>query len=401
VTPKWIRFAAITTFLAVAGAACGGGSNDDTLPAPEPPTTAAASLRVALDSGFRTHVYLLGLATEDALTLQVKGYEGVAEALDENTLALGDRFESAYGKDAEKRFVSAWRPMTDLFVAYGALKFRKKPLTKVEKAFAKFEESVASVGGKLTPLISPRGMATRTRDFVAAMRAVVDAQVIKDYKKADERLRAAADAVGELATAFSRAFADDLPSLYAGDPRSAASTWRTSIDSYLVANVCLVGATIENSATGQIAARDGAKAALASSGAAFAKQIASIYGPTSESAFLPLWKRQADLLLAYAGNAKDKTKKAKSIEDLRQYAKDFASFMHGLSGGIDAAAMTKLMQATIDTLQAMIDAQVKGDPKGAGAQLRKAAGQIEAVGAALAEATVQAFPARFRATATP
>jgi hypothetical protein len=47
-------------------------------------------------------------------------------------------------------------------------------------------------------------------------------------------------------------------------------------------------------------------------------------------------------------------------------------------------------------MEAVADAQVKGDFKAAGAALRKASLQVEAIASALAEATVTIFPSRFR-----
>ncbi|MGH2727851.1 MAG: hypothetical protein ACRDKS_12840, partial [Actinomycetota bacterium] len=119
------RIAAALLVLAVLLTGCGSGKDEDG-PLPESPTTAAADLRVSLDLLFRENVFLLGLETENALTGQSKAFEAASDALEENTLAIGDHFEMTYAARAERGFLTAWRPYTDLIASYAGL-VRRNP----------------------------------------------------------------------------------------------------------------------------------------------------------------------------------------------------------------------------------------------------------------------------------
>lgn len=391
------RIATTALALVVALAGCGLGKDDDR-PVPEPPTTAAATLRVTLDLLFREHVYLLGLVTENVITKQIKGFEGAAEALEQNALALADEFEKTYAERGEKGFLTAWRRYTDLMAQYADRKVRKLKLTKVDQAFARAAGNVASFSGALTPLINPRLMGTRMRDLIVSIRAAIDAQVAKDYKKADASLRTASERAADIATVFARAFADDVPGLFPGDPSSPAAGLRAALSASLTEHVYFVGMTAENLLTDQAGPRDGAKAALDAATASLAKQVGASYGAEAEKAFLPLWKRQGDLLINYASSAKDKAKKDKVGRDLGQYATDASGFLVGLNAGLDASSIERIVDEHSRAMARAIDAQVAGDFKQADLTLRLAARQLEALGAALAAATVRRFPVRFRST---
>ncbi len=395
------RIATVLLALALVSAGCGSGSDDDQ-PLPEPPTTAAADLRAALEVLFREHVFLLGLASEDAVTGQVKGFEAAAEALEENTLAIGERFETAYGTRGEKGFLTVWRPYADLVTNYATLVRRNPKIAKaaqVDRSFGKAAGKVAAFAGGITPLIGPRIIGSRMRDLIALMRAAADAQVAKDYKKADASLRTAADRAGDIAAIFARAFADDLPAIYRGDPLSPASALRSALIARLVDHVYLAGFTAENILTDQSKPRDGAKAALDATTTALATLIGGTYGAAAERSFLPVWRRGVDLLLAYPGAAKDKAKREKVRRDLAQYATDAAAFLKGLNSDLDAPALERILGDHATAMTAAFDSLAAGDFKKGDTGLRAAAGGIEALAGALATAAVQRFPARFRVRA--
>lgn len=397
--PAHPRIGATLLVLALAAAACGSGNGDDG-PLPEPPTTAAADLRASLDVLFRENVFLLGLETENALTGQTKPFDAAAGALEENTLAIADRFEQAYAARAERGFLAAWRPYTDLVVTYAGLVRRNPKVAKaaqVDKSFGKAAGKVASFAGGLTPLINPRLFGGRMRDLITSMRAVADAQLAKDYKKADAALRTAADRAGDIAAVFARAFADDIPAVYRGDPLSPGAGLRASLAARLVDHVYLTGFTAENSLTGQSKPRDGAKAALDATTAALSKLVGGTYGAEAEKSFARVWKRGVDLLLAYPGVAKDKAKREKVRQDLQAYATDAASFLKGLDPDLEPSAIERVLEDHASAMIAVFDVQAAGDFAKADLRLRAAAAQIEALAEALAAAAVERFPDRFRA----
>jgi hypothetical protein len=388
------RVSSTLVAFAVGLAACSVGKDEDRT-RPESPATAAAAMRVTLDLLFREHVYLLGLTTENAVTGQKAAAKGTIEALEENTLALGDQFEVPYGDRGEKGFLSAWRPYTDLVALYAGRKARKLKLGNADKAFAQVSAKFVTFATLLTPLIGPRVMGSRMHDLIGTMRTVVDAQVAKDYVKADASLRTASDQAAAIASIFARTFADDQPARFAGDPLGASAELRASLSGRLADHVYLIGFTTENVLTGQSKPRDGAKAALDATSAAFAKVVGSAYGAEAEKAFLPVWKRQAELLLSYAGSIKDKTKHERVRQDLEKYATEASGFLVGLNRDINGSALERIIGEHGQLMTQAIDAQAAGNFEQADARLRTAARQTEALALALATATVARFPARF------
>jgi hypothetical protein len=395
-----IRIGTTLLAFAVAFTACGPATEGDPTKLPELPTTPAATLGASMDILFREHVYLLGISTENAVTGQTKGFEGAVEALEQNTLALADEFEKAYGDRGQKGFLTAWRPYIDLIAQYASGRARKLALPLADRTFSQAVGKVAAFAGGLTPLINPRVMGVNMRDVMNSVRAAVDAQVAKDFKKAGASLRTAAKLASDVGGVFARAFADDLPAIYPGDPAAPGAVLRSTLAAHLTEHVYLVGMTTENIVTKQSAPRDGAKAALDGVSADLGKQIGASYGAEAEKAFLPVWKRQADLLIAYAGSAADKAKHEKLRQDLEQFATDAAGFLAGLNKELDKSSMERIVGGHGDAMTQAIDAQVAGDFKVADVRLRAAALQIEALGLALANATVRRFPVRFRPTPT-
>lgn len=383
---------------ALAVAACSAGKVDDDGPPPEPPTTPAAALRVTLDSLLREHVFLLGLATENAVTRHESQFDGASEALEENALAIADQFEKAYAEKGEKGFLEAWRPYIDLIGRYAGRKARKFPIGNIDKAFGSLSGKFGVFAAGLTPLINARVMGTRMRDMIDAIRAVIDAQVAKDYKKADQALRTASDRAAGIGAIFARAFADDVPMLYQGDPSSPAAELRSTLAGALVEHVYLVGFTTENGLTGEKTGRDGAKATLDASSAALAKQIGGAYGGESEKAFAEVWKRQNDLLISYADAAKDPAKRDAIRDDLERYATDLVRFLLGLNRSFDVLVLEDTIVEHGQAMTQAIDAQASGNFKLADLRLRAAAQRFEALAVALAEVTVRRFPDRFRST---
>ncbi|MEX2554602.1 MAG: hypothetical protein WEB06_03100 [Actinomycetota bacterium] len=395
-----IRIGTTLLAFALAFTACGPASKTDPKKLPELPTTQAATLGASMELLFREHVYLLGISTENAVTGQTKGFEAAVEALEQNTLVLADEFEKAYGDRGQKGFLTAWRPYIDLIGQYASGKARKLALPLADRTFAQAVGRIASFAGGLTPLINPRVMGVDMRDVMGAIRAAVDAQVAKDFKKADASLRTAAKLASEVGAVFARAFADDLPAIYPGDPSSPAAGFRRTLAAHLTDHVYLLAMTTENILTKQSGPRDGAKAALDAVSADLGKQIGASYGPEAEKAFVPVWKRQIDLLISYAGTATDKTKHEKARQDLEQFATDAGAFLEGLNKELDKSSMEQIIGGHGDAMTQTIDAQVAGDFKKADLRLRAAILQIEALGLALANATVRRFPVRFQPTPT-
>ncbi len=83
------------------------------------PTTKSpsADLRYALASGLGQHALLASLTTHRGLE-GGKDFEAAAEALEVNTVALGDAIGSVFGDDAKATFLELWRAHIGFFVDY-------------------------------------------------------------------------------------------------------------------------------------------------------------------------------------------------------------------------------------------------------------------------------------------
>jgi hypothetical protein len=83
------------------------------------PTTKSpsADLRYALSSGLGQHALLASLTTHRGLE-GGKDFEAAAEALEVNTVALGDAIGSVYGDEAKATFLELWRAHIGFFVDY-------------------------------------------------------------------------------------------------------------------------------------------------------------------------------------------------------------------------------------------------------------------------------------------
>ena len=355
-------------------------------------------MRATLEILFREHVFLLGSATENLITGQRKPLEGAANALEENTLSLADQFDRIYATRGEQGFLAAWRPYTDLMTAYAGRLTRKQKIGNVEPVLRGLAGKTGSFAAEISALNNARIMTTLMGSLITSVRAAIDAQFAKDFKKAGVALRAAADRAAELATAFARTFADDLPAIYPGDPRSGSSALRASLTAPLVDHVYLVGLTTENILTRQSKPRDGAKAALDSATASLAEVMSTIYGAGSEAGLHGIWREQGDLLISYANAAQDDAKRAQLTTALEQYATDAAAYLSGLNPRLDRPGVERIVRDHGRAMTKAIDALAAGDHIQAGLRLRAAAERVGILAATLATAAVERFPGRFRPT---
>jgi len=355
-------------------------------------------MRATLEILFREHVFLLGSVTENLITGQRKPLEGAANALEENALALSDEFDRTYSTRGEQGFLAAWRPYTDLMTAYAGRLARNQRIGKIEQVLRGLAGGMGSFAAEISALNNARIMTTLMGSLITSVRASIDSQFAKDFKKADAVLRGAADRAAELASAFARTFADDLPAVYPGDPRSPSSVLRASLTAPLVDHVYLVGLTTENILTGQSKPRDGAKAALDSATAFLAKQMSTTYGAESEAGFHTIWKEEGDLLISYANASKAEAKRAQITAALERYPIDAAAYLSGLNPKLDGSDLERILREHGRAMTKAIDAQAAGDHIQAALSLRAAAERLGTFATALAAAAVERFPVRFRPT---
>jgi hypothetical protein len=141
-----------------------------------------------------------------------------------------------------------------------------------------------------------------------------------------------------------------------------------------------------------------ATAELDKNSVALADLIGSVYGTEARDAFLKGWRDHIGFFVDYtqAVAARDDAKKQQALADLDRYAHQLAQFFNA-ANGMPLDATVTLMQAHIQTLTTVIDAQAAGDAPAAYAKLRQAMDHMQMLAEPLALATARAFPQRFAA----
>jgi hypothetical protein len=95
----------------------GGGSTDG-----DPTATPAAELRSGLTALLQEHVYLAGIAINQAVAdggdLEAPATADAVATLDANSVALSEAIASVYGDEGGEQFLALWRAHIGFFVEY-------------------------------------------------------------------------------------------------------------------------------------------------------------------------------------------------------------------------------------------------------------------------------------------
>lgn len=378
------------------GGAAGRGDVDDSA------LSAAAGLRVKVERLIREHVFLAAFISEAALTRQAKPLEGAQATFDDGGVEFAKELRDQYGESAERTFLAQWRKYQTALTGYAV----RLPATRSTPAKTTITRNLAAFGGQfgsfmasITPLLNPRRAGKTMQETVTAIQAFMAAQAKKDFVKADALVRTAASKATAPAALIAFAMIEDHPAQFTGDPDAASAKFRFPLSAGLSEGVYLLALATEDSLTKRSAGSAAARAALKTSIERLAAHLGVVYGDAFVKAFTPLWTRQADLLVSYAGAGKDKAKADKAVADMRQHSKDIATFVAGANGSLDKAEVEQLLSGFLDRLIAVVTAQVKGDFDAAGAAIRSAAQATDRLSAVLAFATALKFPAKFPAPA--
>jgi hypothetical protein len=172
---------------------------------------------------------------------------------------------------------------------------------------------------------------------------------------------------------------------------------RVGLNTMLEEHVYLAAAATGAALGGRQAEFEGAAAALDQNSVALSQAIGSVYGPDAEAAFLALWRKHIGFVVDYTTGVatKDKAKQRRAVNELLGYAGDFGAFINAANPNLPKDVVAGLVKTHIVTLKDVIDAQAAGDPKGAYAKARDAAGHMKMIADPLADGIVKQFPGRF------
>ncbi|MCA1708140.1 MAG: hypothetical protein LC808_34640, partial [Actinobacteria bacterium] len=293
-----LRLGGATLAFALIGAACGGSdgttgasattttTHDDTADAGSSDATGvstdAATLNQALTSLLDSHVYLAGVALEQAVVNGADSPQAKASAgaLDENSQALAGAIESIYGADAGNQFLDLWRKHIGFFVDF--------TLAKANKDEAAAKKAVSDLDGyrqDFGALIESATEGALTKKQVADALvehvntlATAAAMLVDGDPGVFAQLNKAADHNTMLGDALSTGIAAQQK--LEGDPVSDASKLQQTLTSLLDSHVYLAGVALEQAVVnGTDSAQAKASAgALDENSKALAGAIESLYG---------------------------------------------------------------------------------------------------------------------------
>lgn len=183
-----------------------------------------------------------------------------------------------------------------------------------------------------------------------------------------------------------------------------ASGLRADLTALLQEHVYLAGIAISTGVASGLdsEAFTAAAGALGENTQGLADAIGAVYGEEAGDAFKGLWDTHIGFFVDYtkAAAADDAEARAKAVDDLGQYAKDFGAFLEGANPNLKADDVAAALAPHAESVFAAIDAAVAGDA-GVFAKLREAASHMPDIAAVLSGAIAEQFPEKFAAADPP
>jgi hypothetical protein len=185
---------------------------------PGDPNGGAATLRTALGTAFREHVYLAAAATGAALGGREAEFKAAAGALDANSVAISQAIGSVYGRDAEAAFLPLWRRHIGMVVDY-TVGVATSDQAKADRAVSELIGYTQDFGAFLTsanPNLPKTVVADLVKHHVVTLKDVIDAQASRDPVRAYTAMRTAAGHMPMIADPLAEAIVKQFPDRYRG-----------------------------------------------------------------------------------------------------------------------------------------------------------------------------------------
>ncbi len=363
------------------------------------PTTKSpsADLRYALASGLGQHALLASLTTHRGLE-GADDFEAAGEALETNTVALGDAIGSVFGDEAKATFLELWRAHIGFFVDYtvGTATKDDAKKTKAGEDLAGYSRDFGAFLAGATDL--PADVLSAELDsHVMHLAGSIDAYAAGDYAEAYELTDMAYQHMvatgGTLADAIAAKFPDKFAAM--DDATKSAVDLRVALDSALGEHAFLASNATHRGLEGS-KAFDAAAGQLETNTVALGDAIGSVFGDEAKATFLELWRAHIGFFVDYTvGTAtKDDAKKTKAGEDLAGYSRDFGAFLAGATD-LPADVLSAELDSHIKHLAGSIDAYAAGDYAMAYELMGMGYTHMWATGDVLSEAIVTKMPEKF------
>ena len=419
-----MRMVGAALALALFGAACGQSDSGDALEpaqgdqasegmtssgdsAMEPSVeTGAATLTRDLTSLLDSHVFLAGIAVEQAVLTESSTspqFKAAAGALDSNSKDLAGAIGSVYGEEAEAQFLKLWRAHIGMFVDYtvggitGDAPMQKKAVKELDryrKDFGAFIEE--ATGGELKSADTEAALQMHVTSLVAA----VDAMIAGDADVFDKLYAAAHEHMPMTASALAGAIVAQMPDEFDGAVDDPASQLQQGLTDLLDSHVFLAGIAVEQGVLQGLDSPQFQAAAgtLDTNSVDLSKAVASVYGDEAGKQFLKLWRAHIGMFVEYTTGAAtgDEKMQQKAQKELDRYRKDFGAFIEKATGGeLKSADTEAALQMHVSSLIAAIDAVVAGDGGAFDLLYEAANGHMPETATALSGAIVRQSPEEF------
>lgn len=352
----------------------------------------ASTLRATLTSLLQEHAYLTGIAVEHVVEggADDPTATGALDALDQNTVAIGDAIGLVPGADDTSDFLDVWRDHIGYFVDYAAGRAADddKAVDEARSGLERYQQETADMLESLTDgeLLADE-LFGELEAHVTMVTGFVDTLLGKGEAEVGpvQQLRDAGDHMTGLASTLVEGITAAHEDAFAGDPRSVPAETRAGLAADLQQHTYLTLMAAQRMAeTGSRAAPEVQEVVslVLSSGEGLANVVAGAVGNDARSGFLRPWRAHTDAMLAYAQAATTGGDTGAARAALDGTASGVAGAMAQAAGGVDLAAD---VTAHVDAVVTAIDAIAAGDP--AAWSLGRAAAQVSPrLAAALAPA---------------
>ena len=388
-----LRLMAAVFALALLGAACGGdsdsnpsagdassedsdagssmddGSNSESITAGAIDTP-AAELAQGLTDLLDSHVYLAGIAVEQAaLTKDPNSaqFKAAAGTLDKNSQDLAAAIESVYGPEAGDQFLKLWRAHIGMFVDYtvGGITGDAKAQAAAKKELDKYRQDFgAFIDGATNGELPKAAVADALQMHVDSLIITIDLVLSGEGNPFLSLYDSASDHMPMTASALATGIATSQG--IEGQVDSAPAKLQQDLTDLLVSHVFLAGITVEQAALTkdpESAQFKAAAAALDQNSQDLAAAIESVYGPEAGDQFLELWRAHIGMFVDYTigGLTGDTAMQKKAGKELDKYRQDFGAFIDGATNGeLPKAAVADALQMHVDSLVLAVDSIVEG-----------------------------------------
>lgn len=368
--------------------------------------TAAAELRIQLDSVLTEHAFL-------AIEAMRKGADGAADfdqasaALLANSDDLTAAVASVYGEEGGAAFQEIWNSHIGYFVDYvvatgeGDQAAKDAALAELEDykvEQAEFFDTASE--GRLPAAAVKEGLDTHVDQLIT----VFDAYVEGDFETAYSGEREAIYHMSMFAETLSIAIADQFPELVDGtNPDTPAIDLRAQLNYTFSEHAGLAVMAMQDGADGA-ASFDQAAGALMANADDLSAAVGSVYGEEAGAQFAEIWGSHIGYFVDYvkATGAGDAEAQAQAKEDLDGYIVEQAALLDAATEGrVPAEALEEGLTTHVSQLLASFDAYAAGDFETAYAEMRAAYAHMAMPAAGLSAAITDQFPEQFGGAEMP